>query len=129
MAFSVTFMVAANFPVTISDSAQEPTHFRRGDIVNVRPYGGTLDNVSNAAMVFVHVTDIPDAVLPHMKQRWRRSHTDAYGTPLHRCAYWLRYMDAPQGVQDTLASDRQVTVTWAQIKGYIRDKVADADYS
>jgi len=64
-------------------------------------------------------------------EKYVQSHVDdtapRHPTVLRRRLYRVRVADVPQAIKTVLQRDRYIELTWAQIRGYVRNKVTGLD--
>ncbi len=135
----------------IADPDKNARRYAVGDIVCVwdadvvAPYNGTdhilRDEISTTKFVFVHVRSVPAQVtLERARDRLLGSdetfgYFDGDQTVL---AYYRRKKfgavleSIPTAVRNRLQTDRQITVTWTQVKNYVKQirenrQLADSD--
>ncbi len=131
----------------ISDPAKNARRYAVGDIVCVwdadvvAPYNGTAhilrDVISNLKFVFVHVRGVPDRPLDLIRDRLCADDSDFgyFDGQLTVLAYYRRrkfaavLADIPTNIRNRLNADRQITVTWTQVKNYVKNLRANANLS
>ena len=138
---------------TLADPAKNARRYAVGDIVCVwdadvvAPYNGTnhlmLDVISSTKYVFVHVRGVPDRPLDIIRNRLLADDTEV-GTfwdeedqrnTLAIIGYYRRkrfnavLANIPTNIRNRLQSDRQITVTWTQVKTYIKNLRANTPLS
>ena len=109
--------------------------YKRGDIVEVwddtAHNGDLVANPIAAPFVLVRVAGVTKAQVVRLMQPETTAGLDSHGQAAvivtRRRQYRVRVDDVPAGILNALQADRYVGVTWAQIKGYIRDKVTGLD--
>lgn len=125
----------------IADPAKNARRYTQGDLVCVwdadvvAPYNGTAhlmrEPISNPKFVFVHVRDVPAQVtLDRARDRLLGSDEEFgfFDGELTVLAYHRRkkfgavLADIPANVRNRLQADRQITVTWTQVKNYIKHR-------
>jgi hypothetical protein len=99
----------------------------------VAPYNGTAhimrDVISTAKYVFIHVRNVPAQVTLERARDRLLGSDEEFGYvdgELTVLAYYRRkkfgaiLADIPTNVRNRLQADRQITVTWTQVKNYIK---------
>ncbi|MHB1099295.1 MAG: hypothetical protein ACYCZR_07040 [Burkholderiales bacterium] len=132
----------------IPDPAKNARRYTVGDVVCVwdadvvAPYNGTShilrDVISSPKFVFVHVRDIPAQINLERAREKLCSDDSVFGTfdgeitvlEYHRRKRFAAALsDIPANVRNRLQSDRQITVTWTQVKNYIKNLRANTQLS
>lgn len=138
MNFTLQILVAPAQHV-IADPAKNARRYTVGDVVcvwdadAVAPYNGTdhvmRDVISSTKYVFVHVRDVPAQVtLERARDRLLADDIDigTFDGEVAIIGYYRRkkfgavLASIPTNVRNRLQSDRQITVTWTQVKNYIK---------
>lgn len=124
---------------TISDPAKIARRYAQGDLVCiwdsdvVAPYNGTAhlmrDVISTVKYVFVHVRNVPAQVtLDRARNRLLAEDIDV-GTfegevviigYYRRKKFGVALANIPTNIRNRLLSDREITVTWTQVRNYIK---------
>lgn len=136
---------------TIADPAKNARRYAVGDLVCiwdadvVAPFNGTAhlmrDVISSPKFVFVHVRGVPAQVTLERAQERLLARDEEFGFfdgEMTVLAYHRRkklgavLADIPTSVRNRLQSDRQITVTWTQVKSYVKHRrenrqLADGD--
>ena len=97
--------------------------YKRGDIVEAFEDGKMQTPPVGSPFVLVRVIGLTKA----QANTYIYSHEDAEGNALKRRKFKIRVDDVPQTIKDQLRDNREVTVTLAQIKSFIRNKVTGLD--
>lgn len=131
----------------IANPAKAARRYAVGDLIMVfdadvvAPYNGTAhilrDVISSPKFVFVHVRGVPDRPLAAVKERLLDSDMEIGTFEGERVVigYYRRkrfnavLADIPTNIRNRLQSDRQITVTWTQVKNYIKNLRANAQLS
>lgn len=125
----------ANHP--LSDPAKRARRYTAGDVVDifdadvVAPFNGTdhilRDVISDPRFVFVHVRGVPDRPLGRIKDTLGAADIEyglVNGEPViiafhRRRKFSLLTSSVPAALRNKLLADRQITVTWTQVKDYV----------
>lgn len=131
----------------ISDPAKAARRYTQGDLVEiwdadiVAPYNGTAhlmrDVISSPKFVFVHVRGVPDRPMAIVKERLLTWDVEVgtFDGEVSVIGYYRRrrfsavLANIPTNVRNRLQSDRQITVTWTQVKNYVKNLRANAALS
>lgn len=132
----------------IADPAKAARRYAVGDLIMVfnadvvAPYNGTAhilrDVISSPKFVFVHVRGVPDRPLDVVRDKLLDSDVEiGTFTEGQRAiiGYYRRkrfnavLSSIPTNIRNRLQSDRQITVTWTQVKSYIKNLRANAQLS
>lgn len=135
---------------TIADPAKAVRRYAVGDVIGVfdadvvAPHNGTnhilRDVISTTKFVYVHVRGVPDRPLDVVREKLLDSDVEVGTFDGERViiGYYRRkrfnvvLSSIPTNVRNRLQSDKQITVTWTQVKSYIKNlranaKLSDAD--
>lgn len=123
----------------IADPAKNARRYTVGDVVCVwdadvvAPYNGTAhimrDVISSPKFVFVHVRGVPAQITLERAREKLCSDDSVFGTfdgeitvleYRRRKKFAAVLSDLPANVRNRLQSDQQITVTWTQVKNYIK---------
>lgn len=123
----------------IPDPAKAARRYTVGDVVCVwdadvaAPYNGTAhlmrDVISTTKFVFIHVRGVPAQVTLERAREKLCADDSVFGTfdgeitvvEYHRRKKFGAVLSSiPTNVRNRLLSDRQITVTWTQVKNYIK---------
>lgn len=133
--------------------AKAARRYAQGDLVDIwnadiiAPYDGQnhvlREPISNPRFAFVHVRGVPDRPLSVVKERLLATDTEV-GTfwdeedqrnAVAIIGYYRRkrfntvISSIPANVRNRLQADRQITVTWTQVKNYVKNLRADVPLS
>lgn len=138
------------------DSAKAARRYAVGDVVDVwdadvvAPYNGTehllREPIANPRFVFVHVRGVPDRPLERVKLLLCGRDVEIGSIPgpdglepaivgYYRRRRWgVVVSDIPAAIRNRLQSYRQITVTWTQVKNYLKNVrantlITDSDLS
>ena len=146
MNLTLEILVApATHPIANPDKAAR--RYAVGDIISVfdadivAPYNGTnhilRDVISTTKFVYVHVRGVPDRPLDVVREKLLDSDVEI-GTFTEGRAiigYYRRkrfnavLSNIPNNIRNRLNTDRQITVTWTQVKNYVKNLRANAPLS
>jgi len=120
---------------------REAARMQRGDVIavytaakagawNGSEYIPHINPVRSPRLGFVFITGIPDTV-NFEKLRWRL--TTPFFDPmvvirpdvLRNRLYGVRIADVPVQVRQLMQTQKYITFSWAQVKNFLRNKVAD----
>ncbi len=118
---------------TDPDPVKDQMLYKRGDIVVVKPDGhewGRLedpslhpDGVSGCGFVIVKIPGVNPT--PAKLEKWMGHVQDIDETMTKRRLWEVMTDDVPTAIRNKLRDDGVVTVTWTQLKNYIRNKLTD----
>jgi len=78
---------------------------------------------------FVFITGVPNIALDKIRSKLTVPYYDPLvvvnPNVLRNRLYGIRVSDIPVGVRQTMMNQKFVTFTWAQVKNFLRNKVAD----
>ncbi len=130
-------MVDVTAVLMVADTGvpDSPRRWRQGEIVNIRPYLGSVPAL-NPAFTNLHVTGIPDTVggtpitLQLIRETFERSHTtdperletDPDAEHLGRRRWVLDYSTLSPPRLSDLVDDRNLTLSWNQLKASLRKR-------
>ncbi len=118
--------------------------WQRGDIFDVVRTSKLVGHTPapNRNMVWIHIIDVPAGPIGGARRKarflakhhWNPALNEWDAPMLSRRRWRIPLVDLPAGIKQKLRDDRQVTVTWAQAKAFIRDHVdarliEDADFA
>jgi len=116
--------------------ADSPGRWRRGEVVDVFTLFQCPGPAGHPRHLHIHVTDIPYA-FERIQQRLTAMHDDDGDSYRARRRFVVRGDLIPAGARQRLLEDREITVTWEQVKTYAKkrralmldaiDDVTDAD--
>lgn len=130
---------------TLSDPEKIARRYAVGDLImvfdadEVAPYNGVnhilRDVISSTKFVFIHVRNAPDISIETIRKRLLDSDLDI-GTfsdgqrdvigYYRRKRFNLDINSAPPPIRNRLQTDRQVTINWGPLKGYVKNLRANA---
>ena len=115
------------------DPVKDKMLYKRGDIVEVKPDGhewGNLedpalhpDGVAGCGFVIVKIPGVMPT--PEKIDKWLGHIQDGDEVITKRRLWEIMMDDVPTGIRNKLRDDGVVTVTWTQLKNYIRNKLTD----
>ena len=111
------------------DTQKQARRYRRGDIVGVMLTGNTGLPSFNRPFAFIHITGVPNRPIAQIRARLTTPAFDPLvlvndnPAQLRRRRWRIPRSILPQGIIDQLIANRQVTVTWAQVKPFVRKKL------
>lgn len=132
---------------TLSDPDKNARRYAVGDLImvfdadEVAPYNGAnhilRDVISSTKFVFVHVRNAPDRPLEIIRERLLDSDVEigTFDGQRSVIGYYRRKRfnldpnSIPTPVRSRLQTDRQVTVNWGQLKGYVKNLRANVQLS
>ena len=128
MAVDITLIVIGKAPTFVSAHAEG--QYQKGDIFDVRLTSslGTATPAFNRLFVWIHITDVPVAVLQKAKflTQFNLDPASPIEPVLLSRRRWRGLLDdMPTPVKNSLRDAREVTVTWKKAKPFIKDFVAD----
>jgi len=100
--------------------------YKRGDIVQVFPDGACTEQPSpNSNMVIIKVVGLSFEAA----QKYMLSEMDTVDPrkTLTRRKFRIRVDDVPVGVRNTLRDERWITLDWAQVRNFLRNKITNTD--
>lgn len=105
--------------------------YKRGDIVVVKPDGwpwGSQETLPDFIRVKIPGLEV-DTAEKYIRHEDDLLSLDALGNPkrLTRRRYRVRIDDVPAAIRSRALSTGEVTVTWDQIKGFVRHKLLGVD--
>jgi len=112
----------------LNDTAKEARRYRRGDVVEVFLRSEVTEPPSpNSPFVFIHVTNVPEnktfeQVKAIIMQPVLEPLVIISPAIYRRRKFRVLFSELPQFVQDILTADKELTVSWAQAKNYVRKK-------
>jgi len=124
---AITLQIMLDAPThNIDSSIDNSARNKRGDICAV--YLTSEVGVTNPdnPMGFIHITDEPDKAYEKIKERLTSPIRNEVilDRPILRKRKWRILASAiPISARNRLLTDREITVTWNQVKPYIRKKI------
>ena len=135
---NVTLQVMLNAPDHPLEGMKAAARYKTGDILNVyiTENCATLQGDSSYKLnspcthprfAFVHITGVPDISINTIRKKLSiaiEDNTDPEKPTLVRRRLWhIPTSIVPVGIRQTLLTDHEVTLTWSQVKPYIRKKL------
>ncbi len=115
------------------DPVKDQMLYKKGDIVVVMPDGhewGRMedpalhpDGVAGCGFVIVKVAGV--TATPEKIAKWLGVIKDIEGTMTKRRLWEVMTDDVPTSIRNKLRDDGVASVTWTQLKNYIRNKLTD----
>lgn len=113
--------------------AKTAMRYKRGDIVAVYPPGKRYWYPPSEPWLFVEITGQLPLTFDQIKARYEQMERQLAFLPdgtermlgIARRVFQVNLAALPAAVQTVLATDRYATMTWQQVKGYVRNKVTN----
>lgn len=130
---------------TLNDPAKASRRFAVGDLImvfdadEVAPYNGVnhilRDVISTTKFVFVHVRNVPDVNLDVLRENLLASDIEigTFTEGIHdiigyyrRKRFNLDINNLPTSAKLRLQADKQITINWSQLRGYLKNLRANS---
>lgn len=111
--------------------ADDESRWRRGEVVDVFPLEQCPGPAGHPRHLHIHITGVP-FTLEQVKRALTKRHS---GDPalelldqgiIARRRFCINAADIPINARNQLVTNREITVTWNQVKSYIRRRLAGA---
>jgi len=126
------FLIKAKDVVHTNPSKNLTGCYKRGDVVEIRPDGaeyGTDEGLPN--FVVIKVTGLTfEAAKKYMIQQYMGDVIGETPDPevvTKRRKYRVRIDDVPAAILQTLRDVGEITLTWTQVRNYLRNKATGLD--
>lgn len=124
----LTLVVIGSAPGFVANNPNG--QYQKGDIFDVRLTSEMIHPPApNRKFVHIHITGVPATAIQKAKFLIQLHFDPAFpeedGKMLGRRRWRGLLDDLPVGIKQQLQNNREVTVTWAKVKPFIKDHVAD----
>jgi len=120
-------LLAAPKTHALNDAAKEARRYRRGDVVEVFLRSEITEPPSpSSPFIFIHITNVPEnKTFAQIKEIIMQPVLQPLAVDpeiYRRRKFRVLISELPQIVQNILTADKEITVSWAQAKNYLRKK-------
>jgi len=140
----ITLEVIVVAPTHTVSAEKAANRYEAGDIVDVYPSADHAEwtgseyrirgGISTPRTGFIHITGVPDRPMETVRRRLTKVFRDRdnmlvqspTGSIIKQRAWRIPPSSVPATVRNRLQSQREITVTWAQVKSYAVNKIDGA---
>lgn len=128
MDITLQIMIKAPTHSLARNPAMEMRRFKDGDIIGVYLRSKVTKSPSpNSPLGFIHITGVPITALRKAKRLMEMQVNPFDPSDIWKKRVWnIDPSTLPLAIKQTIKKNREITVSWTQVKNYLKNKVTNS---